>query len=172
MHHWGLVFILFIYVIYVPSATQTLIYYGLAVMLFIYLPTATQTLIYHSVWSCCHAPQFSLYDYSSPGFSMSTGHFTQMVWRSTTQLGCAMVGPADCPNGISHGTKKYAYMLVCQYSPPGRITHNDMSDNVTIDLCKRLFLQCSLLEMKRHAFTFVTSGFRPQAMLLGSSLPM
>ena len=31
------------------------------------------------------------YDYRNPGFSLQTGHFTQVVWASTTELGCAMV---------------------------------------------------------------------------------
>lgn len=28
------------------------------------------------------------YDYSSPGYSEATGHFTQVVWQSTQQVGC------------------------------------------------------------------------------------
>ena len=49
----------------------------------------------------------SSYDYSNPGFSMSAGHFTQVIWRGTTQLGC---GSATC-NGET--------FWVCRYSPPG-----------------------------------------------------
>merc|ERR1712224_1134987 len=50
----------------------------------------------------------SQYDYNNPGFSSATGHFTAMVWKSTTDLGCAV--------GVcSSGRKVY----VCQYSPPG-----------------------------------------------------
>ncbi|KPV77473.1 uncharacterized protein RHOBADRAFT_5088, partial [Rhodotorula graminis WP1] len=30
------------------------------------------------------------YDYSSPGYSSATGHFTQMIWASTSQVGCAV----------------------------------------------------------------------------------
>mmetsp|Transcript_4975 Transcript_4975/g.8843 ORF Transcript_4975/g.8843 Transcript_4975/m.8843 type:complete len:142 (-) Transcript_4975:378-803(-) len=48
-----------------------------------------------------------LYNYNSPGFSMDTGHFTQVVWKDTEYLGC---GIADC------GSQK---IYVCQYDPPG-----------------------------------------------------
>ncbi|MFM6158532.1 MAG: CAP family protein, partial [Sphaerospermopsis kisseleviana] len=32
--------------------------------------------------------EVSKYNYSKPGFSAATGHFTQIVWKSSTQLGC------------------------------------------------------------------------------------
>lgn len=35
------------------------------------------------------------------------GHYTQVVWRNTTQVGCGLAGNADVE------------YLVCQYSPPG-----------------------------------------------------
>ncbi|XP_057679030.1 serotriflin-like [Corythoichthys intestinalis] len=38
------------------------------------------------------------------------GHFTQIVWYSSNQLGCAM---AYCPNS------RYKYFYVCHYCPPG-----------------------------------------------------
>lgn len=31
----------------------------------------------------------STYKWDNPGFNKTTGHFTQMVWKATTQLGCA-----------------------------------------------------------------------------------
>ena len=48
-------------------------------------------------------------DYRFPdgGFSMKTGHFTQLVWRGTTQVGC---GHSQC-NGND--------IWVCEYDPPG-----------------------------------------------------
>ena len=52
------------------------------------------------------APQ---YDYSQPRFSGSTGHFTQLVWKETTKVGCGV--NAGC------GMKTY----VCQYSPQGAL---------------------------------------------------
>jgi hypothetical protein len=33
------------------------------------------------------------YDWSNPGFSEKTGHFTQVVWSNTTSVGC---GVASC----------------------------------------------------------------------------
>ncbi|CCK69274.1 sterol-binding protein KNAG_0C01610 [Huiozyma naganishii CBS 8797] len=33
--------------------------------------------------------EISQYNYGNPGFSENTGHFTQVVWKSTTQVGCA-----------------------------------------------------------------------------------
>jgi len=47
------------------------------------------------------------YSFKQPGFSMQTGHFTQVVWRQTTQVGCGM---AQC-NGND--------IWVCEYDPPG-----------------------------------------------------
>lgn len=56
------------------------------------------------------------YSYLWPGFSYKTGHFTQVVWKSTTKLGCAFV---FC-NG-KNGTP--GHYLVCEYSPHGNITN-------------------------------------------------
>ncbi|XP_048106562.1 cysteine-rich venom protein Cau1-like isoform X2 [Alosa alosa] len=44
------------------------------------------------------------------------GHYTQIVWNRSDQLGCAM---AHCPNS------KYKYFYVCHYCPPGnsQMTH-------------------------------------------------
>mmetsp|Transcript_7773 Transcript_7773/g.21166 ORF Transcript_7773/g.21166 Transcript_7773/m.21166 type:complete len:97 (+) Transcript_7773:2-292(+) len=49
------------------------------------------------------------YDYDNPQFSMETGHFTQVVWKETTELGCAI---AVCPDSDEK-------IYVCQYNPPG-----------------------------------------------------
>lgn len=46
------------------------------------------------------------YDFSNPGFSESTGHFTQLVWKSSSQVGCAKV---TCDNAW----KQYT---ICEYS--------------------------------------------------------
>uniref|UniRef100_A0A060T9D9 ARAD1D14652p n=1 Tax=Blastobotrys adeninivorans TaxID=409370 RepID=A0A060T9D9_BLAAD len=53
--------------------------------------------------------EYKNYDYSGGGFSESTGHFTQMVWKGTTQLGCAQI---KCDKGD---------YLVCEYYPWGNV---------------------------------------------------
>ncbi|CAO3563811.1 unnamed protein product [Mortierella alpina] len=61
------------------------------------------------------------YDYNSPGFSMNTGHFTQVVWKSTTSIGCAK---RECPRWT---------IYICNYDPAGNIISDDNSyftDNV------------------------------------------
>jgi len=55
----------------------------------------------------------SLYDYSNPGFSSDTGHFTQVVWKGTMEIGCGFA------TGCGQNWPYYANAWVCQYNPPG-----------------------------------------------------
>ena len=50
------------------------------------------------------------YNYNNPVFSGSTGHFTQVVWKSSTKLGCGI--------GVASNNNIYG---VCNYSPPGNV---------------------------------------------------
>ncbi|KAG0169760.1 hypothetical protein DFQ30_003266 [Apophysomyces sp. BC1015] len=56
------------------------------------------------------------YDYSNPGFSGKTGHFTQLVWKSTTEIGC---GVKTCAN--LNGAKLYT----CSYLEFGNMVSDD-----------------------------------------------
>jgi pathogenesis-related protein 1 len=51
--------------------------------------------------------EIKLYKFPDGGFSMQTGHFTQLVWRDTKHVGC---GHTQC-NGND--------IWVCEYDPPG-----------------------------------------------------
>jgi uncharacterized protein YkwD len=53
--------------------------------------------------------EVSDYNYKSPGFASSTGHFTQVVWKNTKQIGC---GVATCLWGSLR-------FWVCRYAPQG-----------------------------------------------------
>lgn len=53
--------------------------------------------------------EVKLYSFGSGGFSMETGHFTQVVWRETKQMGC---GVSTC-RGMD--------IWVCEYDPPGNV---------------------------------------------------
>ncbi|KAH8288876.1 hypothetical protein KR054_011125, partial [Drosophila jambulina] len=50
------------------------------------------------------------YDYSKPKFSLKTGHFTALVWASSTEMGW---GEAQDPNGV--------YYVVARYTPAGNV---------------------------------------------------
>lgn len=56
------------------------------------------------------------YDYEKPKFSESTGHYTQLVWKNTTAVGC---GAVQCSNDASNGVQ--GWYLVCEYSPAGNV---------------------------------------------------
>ncbi|HEY3353259.1 MAG TPA: CAP family protein [Polyangia bacterium] len=64
------------------------------------------------------------YDYKRPGFSMATGHFTQVVWVETRALGC---GTATC---------KGNRLWVCNYAPPGNV-EGQFGRNVLPTSCKK-----------------------------------
>ena len=69
-----------------------------------------------SPWSI--APQVKDYNYDSPGFSTATGHFTQVVWKDTTYLGCAV--NTNC---------EWATYL-CQYRAPGNVLSLNWTEQV------------------------------------------
>lgn len=55
--------------------------------------------------------EVSKYNFDSPGFNSETGHFTQVVWKNTSSIGC---GATYCPNlGFN--------VYVCEYEPRGNI---------------------------------------------------
>ncbi|SCU98324.1 LADA_0H12200g1_1 [Lachancea dasiensis] len=63
--------------------------------------------------------EYKLYDYEKPGFSEKTGHFTQLVWEATTEIGCAYI---DCGD-------YYGQYTICNYNPPGNVA-GQYQDNV------------------------------------------
>ncbi|MGN2641931.1 CAP domain-containing protein [Nocardia takedensis] len=54
------------------------------------------------------------YDHEAPRYSRRTAHFTQVVWKATTQVTAAV---ADCPAGtlLPQATR----FIVARYTPPG-----------------------------------------------------
>ena len=58
------------------------------------------------------------YRYNTPGFSSSTGHFTQIVWVGSRELGA---GKAVSSTG--------AQFVVARYQPPGNVV-GQFPDNV------------------------------------------
>ncbi|KAH8731549.1 CAP domain-containing protein [Phaeosphaeriaceae sp. PMI808] len=67
------------------------------------------------------------YDFRSGDFSAATGHFTQLVWKATQQVGC---GRTHCnagqPNGQGNAPGWY---VVCEYFPGGNVI-GSFVDNV------------------------------------------
>ncbi|MEU4547159.1 CAP family protein [Nonomuraea dietziae] len=59
----------------------------------------------------------SQYNYNRPGFSASTGHFTQVVWKSTTQITLAV---ARCAAGTIFPSMASTY-VVARFTPPGNL---------------------------------------------------
>uniref|UniRef100_A0A383WET9 SCP domain-containing protein n=1 Tax=Tetradesmus obliquus TaxID=3088 RepID=A0A383WET9_TETOB len=65
------------------------------------------------------------YNFNSPGFQFSAGHFTQVVWVDTTNIGCATtacngnfyVDPSLLPPGSA--IPRTAQLTVCHYNPAG-----------------------------------------------------
>ncbi|KAF2817141.1 PR-1-like protein [Mytilinidion resinicola] len=53
------------------------------------------------------------YDYNHPGFSDATGHFTQVVWRDSSRVGCAW---NVCPADVAYQVRFY-----CGYRNPGNV---------------------------------------------------
>jgi uncharacterized protein YkwD len=68
--------------------------------------------------------EVKLYRFPDGGFSMKTGHFTQVVWRGTARVGC---GHATCNDND---------VWVCNYDPAGN-WDGQYRDNVRAPGCPR-----------------------------------
>lgn len=53
------------------------------------------------------------YDYASNSCSKICGHYTQVVWRATTMIGCAM----NTCSGL-----RWPNTIVCNYAPAGNVS--------------------------------------------------
>ena len=53
------------------------------------------------------------YNFKNGGFSGATGHFTQLVWKGTTRIGCAAAQ--------GKGSQWYETYVVCVYQAPGNM---------------------------------------------------
>lgn len=60
------------------------------------------------------------YDFSNPGFNSNTGHFTQVVWKDTSKLGC----------GYKKCDTSFGYYVVCSYSSAGNVIGTNWSEKV------------------------------------------
>ncbi|CAF4260693.1 unnamed protein product, partial [Rotaria sp. Silwood2] len=63
--------------------------------------------------------EITSYNYSAPGFSSSTGHFTQVIWKGSKQLGI----------GIAFTSNNRTAYVVANYYPPGNVI-GSFSSNV------------------------------------------
>lgn len=54
--------------------------------------------------------EVSLYDYSDPVFSSATGHFTQLVWVASTQIGFG-----------AYLTSSGEWLVVAEFDPAGNV---------------------------------------------------
>lgn len=68
--------------------------------------------------------EIKLYKFPAGGFSMKTGHFTQVVWTTTSSVGC---GKVTC-NGND--------IYVCNYDPPGN-WEGQYKEHVLPTSCKK-----------------------------------
>ncbi|EME79984.1 uncharacterized protein MYCFIDRAFT_18029, partial [Pseudocercospora fijiensis CIRAD86] len=64
------------------------------------------------------AQEEKTYNYAHGKFSEKEGHFTQLVWQNTTQIGCGLV---QCDNNDAADSGVKGAYLVCEYSPRGNV---------------------------------------------------
>ena len=73
--------------------------------------------------------EIKYYNFDHPSFT--AGHFTQVVWKATKYVGCA-VSQTDLSSGkqcrFTAGGRQYSHVHVCEYDPAGN--NSDYANNV------------------------------------------
>jgi hypothetical protein len=64
--------------------------------------------------------EVSSFDFSNPGFSMETGHFTQLVWKASRKVGF----------GLGDDSSSTSFVGVANYDPAGN--SGDYEGNVSV----------------------------------------
>ncbi|KIW64768.1 hypothetical protein PV04_09678 [Phialophora macrospora] len=86
-----------------------------------YTPDRVPSMIGNSMYNT-EMPYYPLpYGQDNPDMSdfNNWGHFSQIVWKDTSEVGCAT---QYCPDGLANtGSGVSPYFTVCNYSPPGNI---------------------------------------------------
>jgi hypothetical protein len=90
------------------------------------LPAVPDKQAFQQTWAC----EVNNYDFANPTFKSGftanckdvNGHFTQVVWKDTCQLGC---GRATCEMRDDQGVVHMGTHWVCRYKPPGNVNAND-----------------------------------------------
>ncbi|KAM9497006.1 uncharacterized protein Hap1MRO34_003216 [Clarias gariepinus] len=84
------------------------------------------------------------YDFGKPGFGSNTGHFTQVVWKATTEV------------GVGLATDGSTVFVVGQYKPAGNITNPGCFKENVLPAEKRT--DCNHHEARRKTrFTLLTA---------------
>lgn len=63
--------------------------------------------------------EIEYYDYNNPGYTENAGHFTQVVWKSSTEVGC----------GIKSCGGVWGDYVICSYKSAGNVI-GEFSENV------------------------------------------
>lgn len=103
------------------------------------LPALTDREAFEKTWYC----EVNNYDFNNPsyvgGFTAGcrdvNGHFMQVVWKDTCELGC---GRATCEMTDRNGNVHQGTHWVCRYRPPGNVNVDNQSvllDQVKPPLC-------------------------------------
>jgi hypothetical protein len=105
-----------------------------------------------------------LYNYDPPmGSTEETGHFTQLVWRASKQVGCAAYncGYTTPEAKNAEGDKRaQGWYLVCSYAPHGNIVgdHNKWFRKNVLPLNKKVAAESEASKSATAAATITSMG--------------
>jgi hypothetical protein len=113
-----------------------------------------------------------MYDFKEPtGFTEATGHFTQLVWRATTDVGCAAI---DCGYGnvtdnekradTGSNTRAQGWYVVCEYSPAGNVMGSSRSFGG-----EKGYFKVNVQSASTYSGPYPTDSGRPPASTTGES---